>query len=72
MKRPELNEIPIPEDMSREFPQCMGEAQRFGPPCVIREGQWDEDIKQNYENGWAILELDENERLIHLYRTPYS
>jgi hypothetical protein len=76
MKRPKLNEIPIPEEVNRHFPECVpvvNSVLRLGTPYIIREGQWewDVEIKGVYESGQVILELDEDQMIIHIYRRPY-
>lgn len=76
MKRPDLNEIPIPEEINRHFPECVPIVNGYmglGEPYVIREGQWewDAELKEVYESGQVILELDENEMIIHLYKIPF-
>jgi hypothetical protein len=49
MKRPTLNEIPIPEN-----PFLPGTL-----TITISPGQWDEMIKQIYERGHLLLEIEE-------------
>lgn len=65
MTRPQLNEIPIPEDP-------------FKPgTCTITvsPGQWDGLIKAFYEHGHLLLEIDEvngEERPVRAFRLNES
>lgn len=63
MKRPKLNEVPIPTNP-------------FQPGCVcitISPGQWDALIKTMYDRGHLLLEIEEvngQEKVVRAYRKP--
>jgi len=35
---------------------------------TMSEGQWDSLLSAAYEQGWILLELDENEKPVRAYR----
>jgi len=47
---------------------------------TMSEGQWDETLSAAYEQGWVLLELDENEQPVRAFKraipetseTPWS
>jgi len=70
MRRPFLNRVPIPPDINRTFPECLLELPV--PPglraVTMGQGQWDEFLRVCYDDGWLLIELDENENLIGVYQ----
>lgn len=62
MKRPKLNEVPIPENL-------------FQPGTItitVSPGQWDNLIKAAYDRGHLLLEIEEvngEERAVRAYRS---
>jgi hypothetical protein len=71
--RPKLNEVLIPDDIDRIFPECASQMAPEGFRMITMSvGQWDPLLRAAYDEGWLILELDNNERLIHVYRMPMN
>ena len=60
-RRPKLAEVPLAS---------------VGPPrpglvyVTLSPGQWDSDLHAAYEMGFALIEVDEQERPRRAYRTP--
>jgi hypothetical protein len=59
MKRPILNPIPLSEAM----PAKPGTAY-----ITMSVGQWDSWLEESYQDGWILLELDDNEKPVRAYR----
>jgi hypothetical protein len=71
--KPSLNEVVIPDDINRKFPECCEAMAPEGLRTVtMSQGQWDHLLQAAYDEGWLLLELDEDEKLIHIYRRPLN
>jgi hypothetical protein len=58
MKRPKLNEI----DLNKLNPLSPGQV-----TITMSRGQWDGLLESAYEQGFVLLELDENEKPVRAY-----
>lgn len=60
---------PIHRDLR---PLPLGDLLPLGRPgqrvMTMGEGQWDGILSAAYEQGWTLLELDEDERPVRAYR----
>jgi len=73
MMRPDLNEVSIPAGVNHQFPECVFEIALPGFRTVtMGSDQWDCLLQAAYDEGWLLLELDEGEKLIHVYQRPTS
>ena len=71
--RPELSEVSIPAGVNHQFPECAFEMALPGIRTVtMAVGQWDCLLQAAYDEGWLLLELDEDERLVCAYQLPLS
>ena len=59
MKRPKLNEI----DLNKANILSPGQV-----TITMSIGQWDELLEAAYENGFILLELDENEKPVKAFK----
>jgi len=59
MNRPELNEIKLSSTF--DWPKII---------ITMSEGQWDCLLQSAYEQGYTLLELNEDEQPIRAYRRP--
>ena len=57
--RRDLHPVPLAEIISGKRPPRM---------ITMAEGQWDALLSAAYENGWVLLELDDNEKPVRAYR----
>lgn len=62
MNRPELNEISLQDAISSMY--------QPGASITMGIDQWDNLLREAYEHGWTLLELDDDEILIKAYRKP--
>lgn len=68
MKRPQLNEVPLPNPFPEPGTAYM----------TISPGQWDALLEGAYKDGWTLLEIEEvdgQEMPVRAYRannTPHS
>jgi len=63
MKRPKLNEVPIPTNPFQPGSVCI----------TVSPGQWDNLIKAMYDRGHLLLEIEEinsQETIVRAYRKP--
>jgi len=70
MRRPHLNKIQIRLGITRSFPECLHELPV--PPglraVTMGQGQWDDLLQICYDDGWLLIELDENDNLVGVYQ----
>lgn len=60
MKRPTLRSVSLSDVLP------LGERSRLVVTMTL--GQWDELLRQAYNDGWVLLELDDDEQPVAAYR----
>jgi hypothetical protein len=73
--RPDLNEVVIPSGVNHQFPECCEDIVNCGyGPCITMDYDqvWDDVLAMTYNDFWTILELSQDERLVHAYRRPMN
>ena len=65
MKRPELNEVPLQDAL-----QKIG---KNGTMMITMSvNQWDRYLEFSYQDGWILLELDDDEKPIRAFQRHAS